>query len=59
MMNYTNAALTVIAVLLAVIALQQYQNRPVTTGELQELQNRETLDAWDARRSQIPVVITP
>jgi len=53
-MHYTNAMLTVIAVLLAVIAFQQHDHRPVTIGELKRLM-QEDPDAWERRREQIPV----
>lgn len=53
-MKYTNGVLTVIAVLLAVIAWQQYDQRPVTVGELRELMHSDP-DRWEARRAEVPV----
>jgi hypothetical protein len=54
-MQYTNAALTVIALLLGVIAWQQYDQRPVTIGELRNLVQGDDPDKWESRRDQIPV----
>lgn len=56
-MNYTNAVLTVIALLLGVIAWQQYEQRPVTVGELRHLMDRDDMDKWEARRANIPVTV--
>jgi len=58
-MKYTNALLTIIAVLLAIIATQQYAHRPVTVGELRELQAKDNQDEWAKRRDKAQVVISP
>lgn len=46
--------LTVIAVLLGVIAWQQYDQRPVTVGELRKLMHEDP-DEWETRRADVPV----